>query len=155
MKRTLIILCIMAISGMDSAFAVSLGGVDPGAINTQYMKDIRTFDARSRAKQRSAIIEKRTGENAQTVSAEVSVIKSVKFVNNNNFSSSQLLPIIQDKINQPMTVENISAIRKSIMKFYQANGFYSAVAIIAASDNTSGELVIQIDEGTKNSITVE
>ena len=54
-----------------------------------------------------------------------------------------------------MNAQNLAEIRKDIMKYYQANGYYSAVPIIVSQDNTTGTLVIQIEEGTKNSITIE
>ena len=63
--------------------------------------------------------------------------------------------LVKDKIDKPMNAENLADIRKVIMKYYQANGYYSAVPIIVSQDNTTGTLVIQIEEGTKNSITIE
>lgn len=155
MKKLFCIFCIIMTAGIEPAFAGVYGGMDPGAINSQYMRDMRTFEVKSRAKQKSAIVRQTAAEKAEAPAVQTSDIKEITFVNNNVFSSSQLLSLVKDKINQPMNFENLAAIRKTIMKFYQANGYYSAVAIIVSQDNTNGKLVIQVDEGTKNSIIVE
>ena len=82
-------------------------------------------------------------------------LQSVQFVGNNVFPSSQLLKVIKDNLNKPMTAENLASVRKNIMRFYQMNGYYSAVAIIVAENNKTGEVTLQIQEGTRNSITFE
>lgn len=155
MKKLLCLFAIIIVSTAEPVFANVYGGMDPGAINSQYMRDMRTFEVKSRAKQKSAIVSKTEAEKAETTPVQTSDIKTITFVNNKILSSAQLLALVKDKINQPMNFENIAAIRKSVMKYYQANGYYSAVAIIVSQDNTTGELVIQIDEGTRNSITIE
>lgn len=154
MKKILSILCITLVFGVEPVFAV-MGGMDPGAINSQYMRDMRTFEVKSRAKQKSAIVKQTAVEKAETTPVQTSDIKKIIFVNNKVFTSVQLSSLVRNKINQPMNFENLASIRKSIMRFYQSNGYYSAVAIIVSQDNVTGELVIQIDEGTKNSIQIE
>lgn len=154
MKKILSAVCIIIVSGIEPAFAV-MGGMDPGAINSQYMRDMRTFEVKSRAKQKSAIVKQTAVEKAEATPVQTSDIKKIVFVNNRVFTSAQLTSLVKNKINQPMNFENLAAIRKSIMRFYQSNGYYSAVAIIVSQDNVTGELVIQIDEGTKNSIQIE
>ena len=154
MKKILSILCITLVCGVEPVFAV-MGGMDPGAINSQYMRDMRTFEVKSRAKQKSAIVKQTAVEKAEATPVQTSDIKRIVFVNNRVFTSAQLMGLVKNKINQPMNFENLAAIRKSLMRFYQSNGYYSAVAIIVSQDNVTGELVIQIDEGTKNSIQIE
>ncbi len=155
MKKNLCILALFLLISGDLAFAGALGGMDPGAINSQYMRDIRNYEIKSRAKDRSAIVKQSEESEQAQQAAETSLIKSVKFIGNNNFPSSQLLPIIQDKINQPMTAENLAAIKKIIMKFYQSEGYYSALPIIVSQDTKNGEVVLEIQEGSKNSIILE
>ena len=155
MKKFLCLLSIILLFGIEPVCANVYGGMDPGAINSQYMRDMRTFEVKSRAKQKSAIVKQTAAEKAEATPVQTSDIKTITFVNNRIFTSSQLLGLVKDKLNQPMNFENIAAIRKSLMKFYQSNGYYSAVAIIVSQDNTTGELVIQMDEGTKNSIVIE
>ena len=54
-----------------------------------------------------------------------------------------------------MNIENISAIRKDIMRYYQSKGYFSAVALVTAQDYQTGSLTIEIKEGGKNSIVIE
>ena len=155
MKKFVCLLSILSIYAVEPVFANVMGGMDPGAINSQYMRDMRTFEVKSRAKQKNAIVKQTAIEKAEATPVQTSDIKTITFVNNRVFSSAQLTSLVKDKLNQPMNFENIAAIRKSLMKFYQSNGYYSAVPIIVSQDNTTGELVIQMDEGTRNSIVIE
>lgn len=139
----------------QTVFAASLGGMDPGVINTQYMREFKTFEAKSKMQQKNAIINSTKDENPANDAIPIGNLKKIQFVNNNNFSAAQLSSIVEDKINQPMTAENLSEIRKRIMRFYQSEGFFSAVPVIISQDNKTGEIVIEIKEGTKNSIIVE
>ena len=155
MKKFLCLLSIIMVFGFEPAFANVYGGMDPGAINSQYMRDMRTFEVKSRVKQKNAIVKQTAIDKAEATPVQTSDIKTITFVNNKVFSSAQLMTLVNDRLNQPMNFENIAAIRKTLMKFYQSNGYYSAVPIIVSQDNTTGELVIQMDEGTRNSIVIE
>jgi len=84
----------------------------------------------------------------------VNEIKKITFVGNNAIPDSELQVVVKKLIEKPMVVENLSAIRRDVMKYYQANGYYSAVPIIVSADNRTGEIVIQIEEGNKNSIII-
>lgn len=155
MKKVLCLICIVFLSCADGAFAGVYGGMDPGAINSQYTRDLRTFDVKSRAKQQSAIVKPKTSLNEKVYPDVVNEIKAVNFVGNNAIPNEELQVVVKNKINKPMTIENLSSMRKDIMKYYQANGYYSAAPIITSQDNATGEIVIQIEEGNKNSITIE
>ena len=82
-------------------------------------------------------------------------IKAISFVGNDSISSTVLNNLLKDKIDQPMSAENIAAIRKTVMKFYQEQGFFSAVAMVLSQDSQTGELVIEVREGGKNSIQIQ
>lgn len=151
MKKLFIIICIFCFSA-ELSFASQFGGLDVGSMNSQYMKDLRFHEATTRAKTKNAIIKTSQEKEQQKT---ISNIKSVQFINNNSIDSETLNSIISDKIEKPMTPENISDIRKNIMKYYQAAGFFSAIAIVSSQDNENGELIIEINEGGKNSIQID
>ncbi len=154
MKKIILpILCLSVIFSNQTVWAMSMGSMDAGAINTQYMKEIKGFEAKSRMQERDAIVKSTKDEG--NVPAAVGNLTKIQFVGNNNFSSEQLSAIIEDKMNKPMNAENLSELRKRLMRFYQSEGFYSAVPVIISQDNKTGELVIEIKEGSKNSITVQ
>ena len=150
MKKVLIALCLTGLM-QQMSIASQFGGMDAGALNTQYMKDLRFHEAQTRAK-RSAITHTTRPEPDKLSNSE---LKSVIFINNSSVSSEQLLTLVQDKINKPMTPESVAEIRKDIMKYYQSLGYYSAVATISSQNSENGELVIDISEGGKNSISIE
>ena len=156
MKNLLLIVCIFMIANMGTAQAYNIGGMDAGAINRQYVKDMRIHEIQSRPnKKNSAIVQPKTALQERTIPDVTAYIKTINFVNNKNIPTEELSFLVKDKIDKPMNAENLADIRKVIMKYYQANGYYSAVPIIVSQDNTTGTLVIQIEEGTKNSITIE
>ena len=86
--------------------------------------------------------------------AALSDIKYVSFINNSSIPSKELFSVVQNYVNQPMNVQNVSLIRKEIMKYYQKKGFYSALVTINSENTQTGELVLNVVEGGKNSITV-
>ena len=137
--------------GFSSA---NYGGMDAGAINQRYTRDLRTHEIQTRAKAKNAIVTTKT----QTKPLEQVVtndLKSVIFINNNSISSEELLSVISNKINKPMNIENISSIRKDIMQYYQSKGYVSAVAMVTSQNFQTGSLTIEIKEGGKNSIIIE
>ncbi len=149
-----IVICLsLMIFASPVTYAASFGAMDAGAINTQYVKDLRLHEITSRSKNKNAIINSSNIKQENIVS-DSQELKSVVFINNNSVPTEQLLQLVQDKINKPLTAENVAAIRKDIMKYYQSLGYYSAVAIIN-SQNSDGELVIEIKEGGKNPITIQ
>lgn len=136
---------------------VCLAGVayyDAGALNSQSMRDLRTHEMVTRAKNKSAIVTTKMPPKTQE-QVTGSDIKSIIFVNNASIPSNVLFELVKDKINKPMTPENISVIRKDIMKYYQEQGFFSAIAMVASQDSQNGELIIEIKEGGRNSITIQ
>lgn len=159
MKKYLYVFVVLyALNCTGVAFANAWGGMDPGLINNQYMREIKNYEVKNRVKAKSAIINKQKSENDNTKFVNQindSTLEKVVFVNNESFSSSQLREVIQDKFGLPMSATNLSSIRRSLMDFYQQHGYYSAVAIITAQDNKTGELTIEIKEGGKNPIVIE
>ncbi len=152
--KKLLILCLILFAVYEASYAAGIGAYDAGALNTQYMRDLRTHEMATRAKSKSAIVSTKMPPQTQEQLTS-SEIKSIIFVNNSSISSNELLEIIKDKINKPMTPENISAIRKDIMKYYQEHGFFSAVVMVASQDYQNGELILEIKEGGRNSITIQ
>jgi hemolysin activation/secretion protein len=41
------------------------------------------------------------------------------------------------------------------MKYYQEKGYFSAIAVVNSQDFQTGELVIEVREGGRNSITIQ
>lgn len=156
MKKLFCLLCLATITLSNVAIANQFGGMSPGAINTQNIRDLRFHEANTREKQRSAIVQPKTKQMEQPIIPDVmGNLKSIKFTNNAYFTSAQLQEATKSYIGQPLSPENIAQIRKALMKFYQNKGFYSAIPIIVSQNGSTGELVIEMQEGSKNSITFE
>ena len=156
MKKILCLLVLSIVANYNLAMANPMGGMDPGAINTQYMKELRFHEMKTRAERKNSAIRTTERPQKEVVEAqEVGEIQTINFVGNKVFSTEQLQTIVQDKIGAPLSTETVSAIRRSIMKFYQTQGYYSALPIVVSQNNKTGEVVFEIQEGTKNSIIIE
>ena len=159
MKKIFSLLFIMAIVS-NVTFANGLGGFDAGSIGRQNELDLRLHEIEKRGKKNTdAFITTKSNPQSQTQrqvqQISASPIKSVAFINNNSIASSELAYAVRDQINQPMTPENISLMRKEIMKYYQGKGYFSAVATMVSQDTQEGMVVFDIKEGGKNSIMIE
>lgn len=155
MKKLFIMLGIILLTN-NICFASVMGGYDAGSINSQYMRDLRIHEMATRERNKNAIINTSVKKENQIPTIPVaSTIKTVKFINNNSISSSDLTRILSGKLNVAATEESIADIRSQVIKYYQANGFYSALAFPDTSNLKSGELILEIREGGKNSIVVE
>lgn len=154
MKKIFILCCIVGFCA-NIAQASPFGGYDAGALNSQAVRDLQLHENLTRAKAKNDAIIK--AKNAQEVPKQVvsADIQSITFTGNNVISSAELLRAVSDKINTPMNVENLSAIRKTIARYYQQRGFYSVIVTVAQQDYKTGTVIIDIKEGTRNSITVE
>lgn len=156
MKKFFILSLLIAV---NSQFAFSLPGVDAGAVNSSAVMDLRLHDAVTRAREKSNVTNKNKAAEQKEIDnikqEALTNIKHITFLNNNTIASRELLNIIQRYINQPMSVENVSLIRKEIMNYYHKKGYYSAVAMVSAENSQTGELVLDINEGGKNSIIIQ
>lgn len=153
MKKLLILSVIISVGSIS--YASALGGYDAGAVNSQYMRDLRMHEFSSAAKNKSAIVKTTSKADEKPDIPASATIKTIRFSNNNAITSSDLARITSSYLNTSANEESIAAIRKQIIRYYQANGYYSAIAFPDTSNLASGELIFEIKEGTKNSIVVE
>lgn len=154
MKKGFILFCILFITG-NVSYSSAIGGYDAGSLNSQYMRDLRTHELATRSKTQSAIVKSSNKSDQPAAIPESAKIKSIRFVNNKSIPSEDLIRVVSYKLNQNATDELIADLRKQIIRYYQANGFYSAIAFPNKNNLASGELIFEIQEGTKNSIVIE
>ena len=158
MKKLFVLFSLIClVSGFQSVCAMP--ALDAGSVGSSNMRDLRLHEAVSRAREKSAIVKKEQDIEREKALNEVNQaaltdIKYVTFVNNLSISSKELFTVIQRYINQPMNPVNVSAIRKEIMRYYQKKGFYSVLATVSSENTQTGELVLDIREGGRNSIIV-
>ncbi len=149
-KLSFIVLSLVILS-VSTAFGAAMGGYDPGLVNSNYMKDIRTFDLRKENAKRVQQIEAPQAQ--QRIAA--GNLASVSFLNNRAFSEKTLQGIVNEYIGQPLTPTLLMDMRKKIMKFYQSNGYYSAVAVVENENMREGTVTFRMQEGSKDSIQID
>ena len=97
------------IANMGTAQAYNIGGMDAGAINRQYVKDMRIHEIQSRPnKKNSAIVQPKTALQERTIPDVTAYIKTINFVNNKNIPTEELSFLVKDKIDKPMKIWQIS-----------------------------------------------
>ena len=154
------LLAFVLIMLSNVSFAAGLGAYDAGALNQQYMRDLRTHEFASRAKTKNAIINTTDKKSEKEInnSSDIpvnAIIKSVKFINNNAIASETLNGVVSYAIDRPATSANISEIRRILTKYYQSKGYFSVVIIPQMQELDKGIIIYEIQEGPKNSISVE
>ncbi len=148
MKKVLIILCALCITNNFVSASV-MDVYDPGSLNQQYTREMRLHEFAARSKNhQNAIIN--TNAKQQTENSNTS-----SFVNNNLISTNDLNRVASYSLNKKATSENISALRSLITRYYQSNGYFSAIVTPNINNIQNGELILEIKEGSKNSIVVE
>ena len=157
MKKLSVLFLFIFVLASVPCFAFIDAGA--GLLNSDAVKDLRLHEVVSRTKGKDTLQAKRISEQekkeVQNVEQPLSDIKYVSFVNNFSIPSEELFNVIRSFVNKPMNSENVSAIRKEIMKYYQTKGYYSAVAMVVSEDVQTGELVLDVKEGGKNSIIIQ
>ena len=152
------VFCLLFIFTMiqNVSFASAIGGYDAGALNSQYVRDLKMHEFATRARNNSAIVKTQNKtEETQKIPENVENIKNISFINNKAVSLQDLKRITSYMVNQPATEVNIAQLRKTITKYYQASGYYSVLVFPDITKLSDGELIFEIQEGPKNSITVE
>ena len=146
------IFMVFAAAGMSFAAI----GYDAGSLNQQYVRDMRIHEFQTHAQNKNAIIQKEKAEEQGKVAAPTTIktINNIRFSGNYAIPAGDLSRVVSSYIGKPATDTNISAVRKLVTKYYQANGYYSAIVVPDATSITTGLLTFNIQEGTKNSITI-
>lgn len=159
MKKLFVLLLLM-FSTSEFMISYAMPALDAGSINATNVMDLRLHEAITRSKEKNKAVRKETAEEQEQAlkeynQAALSDIKYVTFTNNNSISSKELYNVIRQYINQPMNPVNVSAVQKEIMRYYQRKGFYSVLATVTAENTQTGELILDVKEGGRNSITIE
>lgn len=151
--KKLIIICIILSGSMSFA---SMGGYDAGTLNSQYMRDLRMHEAITRAKNKDAIVKKSVQAEQQNTKLNGNTkIKSINFVNNKAIPTQNLMNLVSYRLDESLTEESVADMKNQIIRYYQSKGYYSAVVFLDMKNIMNGDLVFDINEGPKNSITVE
>ena len=158
MKKIFTVLFVMSVLS-NAAFA-TMGAMDAGSLNQQYVRDLRIHEMEKRAQNKSAIIkkEKETEESQElkkAIPTAAPAINNIRFSGNSEIPAGDLSRVVASYIGDLPSDSVINQIRKTITQYYQANGYYSAIVIPDLSALSQGLLIFEIKEGMKNSITVE
>jgi hemolysin activation/secretion protein len=154
MKKILVLMTVLTVT-IQASYAAGFGAYDAGSINSQYMRDLRTHEMVTRTKNKSAIVQQKTKAEQVEKPPVTAHIKKITFINNEAIPTSELEGITSGYLGKLASDAMVSKIRKLVSKYYQSNGYFSAIVIPNVNNLTKGELIFEIKEGTKNSIVIE
>lgn len=154
MKKLFILVCTILIS-TNISYA-NMGTFDAGTLNREYVRDMRLHEFETRQRNKVKLIQEENNAQKNKLDIPVSaVIKTITFKGNEAVSSNNLLKILESNIGQTATEQNIAGMRKLLTRYYNASGYYSALIFPDISKLSSGELIFEIKEGGKNSVTIQ
>lgn len=165
MKRqvsvTRILQGLMAISWITLAHAATPpAGYDPAG---QQMRDLQQREQRlQQRKQQEEILQedKAAEEKKQQAEQEAAagpsfVLKSVRFTPSDYLTHDQLRSVVLPHLDKPATFSSLQRLIGEINALYQANGVYTAVAILPQQKVENGVVLVNLVEGKLGKLAIE
>lgn len=146
MKKLLILASLLVFVPVNS-YCMPIDGNNPNLLNNQHMKQFNFSDLR-----------KKIGDSKNKLTVEKSqiiLLNSLTFNNNQAFTSEELQSLVSDRIGKKFSQDDLIYIRKTITDFYQNSGYISAKVKVSENEKTKGNILITVDEGSKDSIKIE
>ena len=174
MKKSLLkksLLCASIIIGV-SAFAdpgsqlpgsggyinPNLGGLDSGAIdnsnfirNQQYQKSVRYAETKDPAIIEEEVRQKMDLLNTEQVSFK---LKNISITGNTVFPTYVLMRLVDFKIGQEVTINDLIMSANDITDYYQAKGYISTIAYLPPQKVKNGTIEIKILEGKYGNVEI-
>lgn len=163
MKRTIIktsLLCTTLLMGLG-AFAdsmVTLPNYDPGLIDNSNFIQRKEYEAKTRyeATKDPAIIEEEVRQKMDLLNTEqVSFkLKNINITGNTAFPTYVLMRLVDFKIGQEVTINDLIISANEITDYYQSKGYISTIAYLPPQKVKDGTIEIKILEGKYGNVTI-
>ena len=149
----------MAISAPDPGnMGSAWGGYDPGSIDQsnfiqtqQYKEKVRYEETKDPAVIEEEVRQKMELLNTKQVSF---VLKKINIKGNTVFPTHQLMRLVDFKIGQEVTINDLIMSANDITDYYQGKGYISSIAYLPPQKVQNGEVDIVILEGKYGLVTV-
>lgn len=163
LKSTLVCLAVI-LSG--SAFAVDTStyinpanaGYDPGQIDNTNLIQGRKYQAQEKLTETKepAVIEEEVRQKMELLNTEqVSfVLKNIKITGNTQFPTYVLMRLVDFKIGQRVTINDLIMSANDITDYYQSKGFISTVAYLPPQKVHNGSIEIKVLEGKYGNLEI-
>ena len=163
MKKTIIktsLLCATMMMGLG-AFAdsmVTLPNYDPGLIDNSNFIQRKEYEAKTRyeATKDPAIIEEEVRQKMDLLNTEqVSFkLKNINITGNTAFPTYVLMRLVDFKIGQEVTINDLIVSANEITDYYQSKGYISTIAYLPPQKVKDGTIEIKILEGKYGNVTI-
>ncbi len=168
MKKTLFktsLLCAALMLGI-SAFAdipvnvnqSTIGGYDPGLIDNSNFIQQREYEAKEKAIKETdpAVIEADIQKKMDLLNTEQVAfkLKKINITGNTVFPTYVLMRLVDFKIGQEVTINDLIMSANEITDYYQGKGYVSTIAYLPPQKVENGEIEIKILEGKYGNVQI-
>ena len=163
MRKTIIktsLLCATMVMGLG-AYAdsmITLPNYDPGLIDNSNFIQRKEYEAKTRyeATKDPAIIEEEVRQKMDLLNTEqVSFkLKNIKITGNTAFPTYVLMRLVDFKIGQEVTINDLIISANEITDYYQNKGYISTIAYLPPQKVKDGTIEIKILEGKYGNVTI-
>ncbi len=164
MKRTIIktsLLCatmFMGIGAFAADYVPTTPNYDPGLIDNSNFIQRKEYEAKTRyeATKDPAVIEEEVRQKMDLLNTEqVSFkLKSINITGNTAFPTYVLMRLVDFKIGQEVTINDLIISANEITDYYQSKGYISTIAYLPPQKVKDGTIEIKILEGKYGNVTI-
>ena len=164
MKRTIIktsLLCatmFMGIGAFAADYVPAAPNYDPGLIDNSNFIQRKEYEAKTRyeATKDPAVIEEEVRQKMDLLNTEqVSFkLKSINITGNTAFPTYVLMRLVDFKIGQEVTINDLIISANEITDYYQSKGYISTIAYLPPQKVKDGTIEIKILEGKYGNVTI-
>lgn len=137
--KKIYLLFLLLIIAPQACKASTTGTYDPGLLNSQHMKEFNIFE-------RDTKLPEIFKEQPRPKSYYISTIK---FEKNSSIPTVKLVEIIEEKIGAKLSQDDLLKMTQDLTKFYQDNGYKSAIVEVSDKNAEQGTIIFSIYEGPK------
>ena len=147
-------------ANLDNPNATGLQGYDPGFIDSSNFIQGRDYQAKTKQTLREtkdpAIIEEEVRQKMDLLNTEqVSFkLKKINITGNTEFPTYVLMRLVDFKIGQDVTINDLIMSANDITDYYQAKGYISTIAYLPPQKVKDGTVEIKILEGKYGNVTI-
>ena len=164
MKKTIIktsLLCatmFMGIGAFAADYVPAAPNYDPGLIDNSNFIQRKEYEAKTRyeATKDPAVIEEEVRQKMDLLNTEqVSFkLKSINITGNTAFPTYVLMRLVDFKIGQEVTINDLIISANEITDYYQSKGYISTIAYLPPQKVKDGTIEIKILEGKYGNVTI-
>ena len=146
------------VTGFSSVVNPATGGMDPGSIdNSNFIRNRRYVETQKyEATKDPAVVEAEVAQKMALLNTEqvAFTLKSIKITGNTVFPEYVLQRLVDFKLGQKVTINDLIMSANEITDYYQSKGYISTVAYLPPQKVQNGAIEIKVLEGKYGNVEI-